>query len=546
VDLETYGAGRGDALSAFKGEIRLVSLADSEGKIAQYDLNKRASLPAEVVFTITSSILVIHNAAFDLKFLAKKLSIWSEGVFCTLTAARLLEPLKTVRHALGEVLKRYLDVSLPKEYGASDWGGALTAEQLEYARDDVRYLLRLRDTLSAKLEECGLLNVFALEMALIPAVTRMELHGFALNTDKLRSIMEEQTVLASELEGRLKEAFHCPDFNPMSPGQVREAFRKEGIFLSKTEEEVLCTVDDPRARWILDYRGAKKLLGIAEGLLAKVRDGRIYAQFNPLGTVTGRFSSSGPNLQNVPRGVMRTCFIASDPDRRLVVADYSQIELRVAALVANEAVMIEAFKRGEDLHRKITATNLRKTPEEVTKAERNTVGKSTNFGFIYGQGSEGFRKYARTEYGLELTIHQAEAFRRNFFGMYPGLRRWHEECRRQAKTGTKEARTIIGRLLLPQFDKEWSRFNMLTEYIVSGSCADLLKLAMVKIAPIMPSDVHLVATVHDELVYDVPAPEAEQYCGMIEAAMKEAFQEMFGDIVPVEVEAKVCLNWGEK
>jgi twinkle protein len=198
------------------------------------------------------------------------------------------------------------------------------------------------------------------------------------------------------------------------------------------------------------------------------------------------------------------------------------------------------------LHRKIAAANLRKTPEEVTKAERNTVGKSTNFGFLYGQGAKGFRVYARTTYDLELTSLQAETFRANFFRMYPALKRWHEDCWHEAKAGAKEARTILGRLLLPQFDSEWSRFNMLINYVVQGSCADLLKLAMVKIAPLMPSDAHLVATVHDELVYDVPASKAEQYRDTIRMAMEEAFVEMFGAVVPVEVEAKVCSNWEEK
>jgi DNA polymerase I len=545
VDLETCGAGRGDALSLWKGEIRLVSLADSEGVITQYDL-KGASLPVEVATSITSSVLVIHNALFDLPFLAAKLGLWPEGVFCTLTASRLLEHLKTTRHELKDALGRHLGVSLPKEHGASDWGGALTGPQMEYARDDVRYLLRLADTLATKLKERGLVDVFALEMALIPVVMRMELHGFAVDAGKLRGIMEEQTALASDLQGRLKAAFNCPDFNPGSPDQVKKAFEKEGIFLQKTEEEVLCTIDDPRAQGILDCRGAKKLAGVAEGLLEKVRGGRIHAKFNSLGAVTGRFSSSKPNLQNVPRGVMRSCFIASAPDRRLVVADYSQIELRVAALVAGETAMIEAFKQGEDLHYKIAAANLRKPIEEVSKAERNTVGKSTNFGFIYGQGAKGFRTYARTGYGLELTLSEAWEFRNTFFIMYPAIAQWHRDCWGKAEAGVKEARTVLGRLLLPQSGKTWSRFNMLTEYVVSGSCADLLKLAMVKIDSVAPSDVHLVATVHDELVYDVPTDLAGKSLGMIRGVMEEAFAEMFGGDVPVEVEAKVCSNWGEK
>jgi DNA polymerase-1 len=268
-----------------------------------------------------------------------------------------------------------------------------------------------------------------------------------------------------------------------------------------------------------------------------------------LACIKFRFVSSprkGPNLQNITRGPLRSCFIASGPERALIIADYSQIELRVAALVAAELVMVEAFKRKEDLHYKIASVNLRKPIAEVTREERNTVGKSTNFGFIYGQGAEGFMVYGRTEYGLVIELEQAILFRNNFFETYPALYAWHEDCWRKAKNRMAEARTIYGRLLRAQADTTWARFNLWTEYVVSGSCADLLKAAMVRIASILPSDIQLVATVHDELIYDAPLGKAEQYCGMIRFAMAEVFTEMFGNGVPIEVEAKVCTNWGEK
>jgi DNA polymerase I-like protein with 3'-5' exonuclease and polymerase domains len=120
-------------------------------------------------------------------------------------------------------------------------------------------------------------------------------------------------------------------------------------------------------------------------------------------------------------------------------------------------------------------------------------------------------------------------------------------CRRKAKDPRNDrTRTVFGRLLCAQIDDAWARFNLWTNYVVQGACADLLKMAMVKISSIMPSDVHLVATVHDELIYDVPADLALQYCDMIRLAMEEAFVEMFGTKVPIVAEAKVCGNWGEK
>ena len=165
--------------------------------------------------------------------------------------------------------------------------------------------------------------------------------------------------------------------------------------------------------------------------------------------MTGRFSSKGPPLQNVDRGSLRSCFIPSGPNRSLIVADYSQIELRVVALIAKETVMIDAFRRGEDLHRKITAINLGKAPADVTRQERATVGKATNFGFIYGQGTRGFAIHARTKYGLRLSIAEAERFRENFMRTYPAIPKWHIEGRRKAANpDNNSARTVRGRLLL--------------------------------------------------------------------------------------------------
>ena len=146
-----------------------------------------------------------------------------------------------------------------------------------------------------------------------------------------------------------------------------------------------------------------------------------------------------------------------------------------------------------------------------------------------------------------MSLDQATTYRFAYFNLYSGIKRWHNECWNKANySDLAEARTIWGRLLLPRKDTEWGRFNMFTEYVVSGSCADLIKLAMLKVDGVLPGDVHLVATVHDELVYDSPADIAPQYRDIIQQAMAEAFVEMFGTTIPIEVEAKVCANWGEK
>jgi DNA polymerase I-like protein with 3'-5' exonuclease and polymerase domains len=158
------------------------------------------------------------------------------------------------------------------------------------------------------------------------------------------------------------------------------------------------------------------------------------------------------------------------------------------------------------LHRITAALALGKPLSEVTGADRQ-IAKSANFGLLYCMSAAGFAVYMRTAYGVSLSRNEAEDLRDRFFRAYPGLRGWHIACHRKSEScSNNNSRTILGRLLVAQKDDHWARFNLFTEYVVSGSCADLVKAAMIKVCAVMPEDAHLVATVHDELILDCPAP----------------------------------------
>jgi len=332
-----------------------------------------------------------------------------------------------------------------------------------------------------------------------------------------------------------------------SPPQLLEAFKSAGVDVHATDETTLSACQDDRASLLVDYRAQAKLEDSIKGLLKAVgADGRIHARFSPTGSLSGRFSSKNPNLQNITRGTLRSCFVASGPDRRLIVADYSQIELRIGAHFAGDDVMLKAFRAKKDLHQATAASVLSKPLSEVTKADRQ-LAKAVNFGFLYGQRPKGFQQYARTQYGIVLSLEEATKLRDKFFARYRGLATWHQEAWEKAEKGVREARTVLGRLLLEQGDgRDWDRFQLHTSYRVSGSAADVLKMAMVKTVAMLPSDVHMVATVHDELIFDSPSAEAPHRSGMIRSTMEEAFTEVFGPELPIEVEAKVCANWSEK
>jgi DNA polymerase-1 len=550
VDIETLasnGAKKG-ALNPATGEIRLISIADPDGNIRTVDRGPYGDgkIPADVLDLLENGRLIVHNALFECRWFAEKLGIIPKGVFCTMTASRLLEPLRGVKHGLGPALDRHLGVEVPKDLGGSDFGAIfLMPEQIEYSRTDVRHLHQLATRLWRKVREAGLAHVFRMEMKLVPIVARMEQHGIAIDAERMEALRQEANGVAAGLLAEICEGFGKPAFNPNSPGQVVAAFKSEGIFIRNSREDTLSELSDPRAGMITAWRKETKLASMISSLLKIERNGRLHCRFNPTGAVSGRFSSSSQNLQQVKRGELRKCFVPSAPDRRLVVADYSQIELRVAALLAGETVMIDAFRRGVDLHQMTAAFILGKPSSDVTAADRQ-VAKSANFGLLYGMSAGGFVTYARTEYGVTLSEAKAESLRERFFGAYPGLRRWQSQGWRKTERGENTSRTFLGRLLLAQGGTKWHRFNLHTALTVSGSCADLLKAAMIKLDAAMPQDTFLVATIHDELVIDCPAATANRCREIIADAMREAFMEMFGYDVPVGVEAKVCSNWGEK
>lgn len=193
-----------------------------------------------------------------------------------------------------------------------------------------------------------------------------------------------------------------PDLNLSSPNQLLSALRSAGLDLKSTRENELKAADDGRIiPLILQYRAAEKRAQQAESLIEPVKsDGRIHARFEPTGTMTGRFSSKEPNLQNVGRGELREAFVPA-PGHRFIVADYSQVELRAAAAIAGETKMIEAYREGADLHTRTASTVLGADPASISKEQRQTA-KAVSFGLLYGQSVPGLMRYAASSYGVAL------------------------------------------------------------------------------------------------------------------------------------------------
>ena len=245
-------------------------------------------------------------------------------------------------------------------------------------------------------------------------------------------------------------------------------------------------------------------------------------------------SCTRPNLQQIPRDpAYRACFRPPD-GRVLVKADYSQIELRVAAEIAGEPRMLEAYRSGEDLHTVTAAAVLGRSNGSVTKEDRQAA-KALNFGLIYGMGPDRLREHAATEYGVTLSAREAGTFRSAFFRTYPGLRRWHES----QPTGAVETRTLAGRRRLSV-----TTFTRKVNTPVQGSAGDGLKAALALLWETRdrcPSAVPVLC-VHDEIVVECDVGDAERAHDWLVDSMRRGMESVL-ERVPVVVEATSAADW---
>jgi DNA polymerase-1 len=532
LDIETIG------LNPRSDRIRLLQLATDAGRVFLMDL---FTVPADALTPLFEVLgrkgLVIHNAKFELSFL-NGLGLAVDCVSDTMVLSMLLDGSRPKGwHSLAEVAERELGVRLDKEMQKSDWSGALTPRQLEYAAADVRHLISLHERLYGKVKEAGLEGVAAIEYAALPAVVWLAGSGAPFDRDAWQSLAQDAAREAWDLEARLAAAAPPPEGKPWnwnSWQQVQRVFALVNIQLEDTADETLARVAHPLATLLRKYRAAKKRQGTyGDKWLRHVSDdGRVYADWRQLGSDAGRMSCAKPNLQQLPRGAAYRRCVRAPEGRVLVKADYSQIELRLAAKISGDEAMLEAYARGDDLHLRTAQRVL--GVETVTKEHRQ-LAKSLNFGLLYGMGAPRFLEYARCEFGVELTLEQARRYRESFFDAYPGLRAWH----RSTPEGKVATRTLTGRRR-----SGITRFTEKLNTPVQGSGADGLKQALALLwerREVCPGAFPVLA-VHDEVVVECDAGQAEAAAGWVKAAMIDGMAPLL-DPVPCVVEVAVGQTW---
>lgn len=276
-----------------------------------------------------------------------------------------------------------------------------------------------------------------------------------------------------------------------------------------------------------------------------IRGGRIHCRLHPLATDTGRFSCTDPNLQQVPSNHtapgLRACF-RPDEGTALIVADYAQIELRVAAHLAPCDALRRVFREGRDPHRATAATITGKPEEAITDHERK-LAKAVNFGFLFGMGAARFRSYAAEGYGVDLSESDAAEARNAFLRTYPGIARWHGRVGALARrNGPVTVRTALGRR--KHFRPGKVSFNAALNIPVQGTAAEGFKRAMVELrGALAPLGGRGVMVVHDEYIAEVPRARAEEARALVAEIMKTSMASVV-TTVPIEVEAEVRSAWG--
>lgn len=541
LDIETTG------LSPHTDDVRLVQIAIRPDKVYICDMYALRNLSLlRPILEPKRPVKVIHNAAFELGFLYCRHQLPVRGIFDTLLASQLLHAGRSsCSHSLEAVAMRELGVMLDKELQLSNWERQrLSQAQLDYAALDAAILLPLREAMVRQLVEHDLVRAAKLEFDCVKAVVAMMYHGMKVDLDYLKQLECELTEQMLALEERLKDEFGPINFN--SPQQLLVALKNRGIPATSTRERHLEALAEsyPELRLVLEYRGVvKQLTSFVRPLQEHLSPltGRIHPRFHQNGTVAGRMSCSRPNTQNFPRGGFRRVIV---PERgcKLIIADYSQIELRIAAEIAGDETMIAAYKQGQDLHRLTASIISGKPVEEITKEERQKA-KAVNFGLIYGMGAEGLVRSARYSYGVEITKAEAEDIIRSFFKNYWGLARWHRAIRREGpKAG--HVCTLSGRKRF--LDTDNIRVTELYNTPVQGTGADILKAALTRLhRRFSGTGIKIVNCVHDEVVVECPSELAVQTAAIVKKEMIAAGREFLKQ-VPLDVEVAIADSWAEK
>ena len=555
-------------LDPYVSRLRLIQLATPENvfiidldKFSGYDLKNADELaPLRRLITSARPIKIAHNAKFDAKFIKHNLGVDIGGLFDTLLASQLVSAGDIEeRHGLEAIAGRYLNEAVDKSERLSNWEFELSESQLQYAARDAAVLIPLREKLVEKIKSNDLIDCAKLEFDCVMPVVDIELTGFYMNKsrwlEQLAIVEQRRAELANELQEMLGEGaaqaslFGPPraNINLDSQQQVTEALNRLGIPLPDSTRNWKLqplALQYPVVAKLLEYRTMQKALtSYGQNMIEFInpKTGRLHADFRQIGAPTGRFACTNPNIQQVPHAAeYRRCFTGYPEGRQLIIADYSQIELRILAEFSGDEAFTNAFKSGADLHRVTAAQVFGVAEDQVTKEQRD-FAKRLNFGVVYGIGAQRFSLMTG------LGVPEAENVLRRYFATYRKLDTYLRESAHRA-VDEKQARTGSGRLVRFNYDPSDRQQISMTQRNgknapIQGTSADILKRALRLLNDeLRHTSARIVNIIHDEIVVEADESEAQTVSAKVERAMTAAGEDYLHN-VPVKVEHHIAGEW---
>ena len=511
--------------------------------------------------------IVGQNLKYDGKIMARHgVDLTQANLVDTMVAHYLLEPDQP--HGMDALAQAFLDYQcIPitdllgkKGKNQKSMADIPPAEVVNYACEDADITLQLADVLIPKLEKEGLTALFRdVEMPLLSVLMDMELEGVALDTAHLAQFSDTLAHELDALQQSIQGHAGVP-FNVDSPKQLGDVLfehleipakvKKTKTGQYPTSEAVLSKLKDkhPIVGKVLEYRKLKKLRSTyVEPLpsLLHPETGRVHTTYMQVVAATGRLSSKDPNLQNIPIRTaqgreIRKAFVPRNANHVLVAADYSQVELRIAAAMSEEQGLIEAFQKGEDIHA-ATAAKVFGIPLDEVSREQRSQAKAVNFGILYGQGAFGLAE------NLGISRKEAKAIIEAYHSQFSGLEAFTQTCVAQAREAGY-ATTLLGRRRpLPDIHSNNAVVRAFAERNavntpIQGSAADIIKVAMIEVAREMKGmESKLIMQVHDELVVDAVESELDDVKALLVQCMERAVKLS----VPLDVEVSHGQTWLE-
>ena len=562
------------SLEEMDAEVLGLALSYEEGKAfyvsMPQDFEETKAILSEFkhLFTSPSIEKIAQNLKYDLKVLLKYDIQIAGPQFDTMLAHYLVNP--DGRHGMDILSEKYLNykpVSITELIGKKgknqlNFRDVPLDQATEYAAEDADITLQLKGKLNKELMDKQVAHLMQrLEMPLVPVLSAMEMEGIRIDADFLGSYSKELEVLSKDLEKNIYNMSGA-NFNIASPKQMGEVLfdhmkidpkaKKTKTGQYKTDEATLqkLAAEHEIVSKIVDYRKVNKLRSTYVDALPKLihpKTGRVHTSYAQAVAATGRLSSTNPNLQNIPIRTdmgkeIRKAFVPRDDNHTLLAVDYSQIELRIVASVAEDPGMMEAFNAGLDIHTATAAKVFGVEVADVTKDQRYKA-KSVNFGLIYGQGAFGLAQ------NLGIKRGEAKELIDAYFEQFGGVKTYMDDtikyCREHGYV-----KTLMGRKrFIPDINSNnqtvvgFAERNAINAPI-QGSAADMIKLAMINIHnrfSKMNIGTRMLLQVHDELLFDVPKNELEE----ITAVIKEEMERAMPLKVPVIAEAGHGANWLE-